>query len=250
MKFDTNLAINYPKHMLKKLLIFFVLSIISVSYVYALSIEPIGDIPPKKSSETIEEYKARMKEYKQQYIDEYKQQLREQKSDGLDQYQEQLREQKQTQTQTQETTKEEVKDKVCLNLENLLDQKVSRFGDVQSVHLEKYSKLSTRLDDVTTSLKGKGYDTTQLESDLKELDGLISDYSQAYSDFVDSLIFTRGNACNTDSDFRDALRNSKELLVVVKQKRADIREFYTGIIREDIRDLRQQADDLASKEGN
>ena len=226
----------------KKFFVFTSLLFLVVSTTYALSIESASSIPPRKSSETIEEYKIRVRAEKQQYIEEYKKQLQEQKQlkvDGIGEA-----------DGDEVKTREQVRERVCENIEEKIDLRVARFEENKDTHVEKYNRLKERLSGILTSLQDKGYDVDELSDDLVELEELILDYAQAYSDFIDSLIFTRGFSCGeSEGDFRDSLRESKELLVLVKQKRAAIRDFYKDVIRKDIKELRQQAEEIAQSEG-
>jgi hypothetical protein len=222
----------------KKLTIFIFLMAIFIISSYAVRSYAItmDDIPARKSSETIEEYKARVREEKQQYLEEYKERLREEKQTMM--------EDSSLSNEDAEKTREQVRDRVCENIEEKIDLKVARFQDNVDLHVEKYNRLKTRLAEIMLNLEEKGYDVDNLSEHLDELDELILDYAQAYSDFIDSLIFTRGFACGeSEGDFRDNLRESRELLVIAKQKRAAIREFYVEVIRKDIKELRQQAEE-------
>ena len=135
--------------------------------------------------------------------------------------------------------------RICVHLEEKIDTKVARFHEHKGSHANKYQKLKERLERIVSGLEDKGYDVGNLKEDLVELNRLIEEYAQLYTDFIDSLRYTRGFACGKlDEDFRDKMGESKEKLRLLKEKRAEIREFYKTVIREDLKELRKQASEM------
>jgi len=71
---------------------------------------------------------------------------------------------------------------------------------------------------------------------------MVKNYAEAYVTFIDSLSAVRGYACGeSDGDFKDSLSKSKGLHRKAHELRKEIREFYRTVIREDIKELREQA---------
>jgi len=146
-------------------------------------------------------------------------------------------------------TKEANRLRICENLEEKIDTKVNRFNNNIGIHVGKYNHLKDRLEKIVGKLENKGFDIDKLEEDLLILDDLIKEYAVFYKDFVENLKFTRGYACGkSEGGFKDSLAESKDKRDLVKAKREEIREFYKNVIREDIKDLRQQASELKSVE--
>ena len=203
--------------MLKRILTAFILLLLLTSVSQAV----------ENGSDTIESFKDNIKRDNFGIIDEFKNSI----------------------NQNKEDKREEIVKRVCNHLEDKVDLKVARFEANKNIHVEKYQRLKNRLMGVLDKLEDKGLDISQLEEDLETLDELIKDYAKAYEDFVESLRFTKGYACGeSDGDFKDALKEAKEKLAVVKRLRREIRDFYVNTIRKDIKDLRKQASDLREVE--
>ena len=139
--------------------------------------------------------------------------------------------------------------RICEKLEGRIEIKVNRFQENKNTHVEKYQRLKERLGNVLSTLEERGFDVSKLREDLGKLDELIKEYAQLYVEFIDSLEFTRGYACGkSEGDFKDAVAAAREKYRLIKEKRAEIREFYQEVIREDIKELRQQAEDEPAEE--
>ncbi len=203
--------------MLKKVLVVLVLVLFLSSVTFAAN----------QDSQTIEDYKDSIREGRKEMIEEAK--------------------------ENREELKEEVKERICERLEKKIDLKLARFDKNKGVHVAKYQRLKEKLERVLDKLEDKGFDVSQLEDHLPALDDLIKQYAKAYSDFIESLRFTKGYACGkSEGDFRDSLGGAREMLAKVKELRKEIRDYYKDVIREDIKDLREQASELyeAEEEGS
>ena len=164
-------------------------------------------------------------------------------------YYDKFRDRVQERKEIRQENAEERRLRICPHLEERIDIKVDRFAEHKDTHVEKYRHLKERLENALGRLEEKGFDVSQLREDLVALDDLIKEYAQLYADFIESLRFTRGYACGkSEGDFKDALAAAKEKYELVKEKREEIRNYYKDVIREDIKELRQQAEDMDSEE--
>ncbi len=138
-------------------------------------------------------------------------------------------------------TEEGWKDR-CEAVKSKIGNRILQMEENKDSHITNYSRLTEKLSNIVANLKEKGLDTSELEDDLAQLEAMIKDYSDSYVEFVGMLQDYSDNVCNGSGDdaaalFADVREKMKEL---VKERQA-IREFFINEIRQDIKDLRQQA---------
>jgi len=178
-------------------------------------------------------------------FEKFKSSFHKKTTEEIEKYKQELRQQKQN-VETRQVEVEEKKEQRILNLCEVLGErvqnKISMFEKHKDDHVANYQKAREKLQKIVNELEAKGYDVTELRTDLVKFDTMIKDYAQLYMNFIDSLKNTQGYACGeSDGDYKDALSKSHELLRQLQEKRKELRFFYRDEIREDIKDLRKQA---------
>jgi len=170
---------------------------------------------------------------------------------------EKLREQqKEENEKLRETKKEEIKatnlEKRCEKVGELVTKRIEIFEKTKTNHAENYDKLSTRLADIVAKLTAKGFDTTKLTTDISTLNTMVSEYKAKYALFVTELKATQTLVCTAEApvSYKEKLDQSKEMLQELRTMREEIRNFYLTVIREDIKVIRQQAEEKIETEGN
>ena len=128
----------------------------------------------------------------------------------------------------------------CTNVENKIENRLAAFERVQNAHMNVYRNLKDRLMKFATRIKSKGYDTAKLDADLVTLDGIINEFSQAYTGYINAFRELKGYPCTKPEDFKDKLAEVKNQLKLAHQKAADIRNFFQTTIKEDLKALKQQ----------
>lgn len=196
-------------------LLFLLTTSVFATDVYASTFEKFKDSYHKKTPEEIETYKTK---------------LREQKENDQD-FGKEVTERKEQRVHA-----------LCDVIEERVQSKITRFEQNKDDHVDKYERVRQKLEDVVEKLEDEGFDVTDLKEHLLEFDQMIKDYAQMYVDFIESLENTQNYACGeSEGDFKEALEKSHELLRMVREKRKELREYYRDVIRQDIKDLRQQA---------
>jgi len=137
--------------------------------------------------------------------------------------------------------REEMKGKRCEIIANRVGNKVEKFEGNKGKQLERYQRFSGKLSTAVDKLNTKGYDTSQLASDLKELDGLVKRYASDYEYFISLLRGSQKYTCGeSKGDYKSSLQEARAQLKVVRGSRKSIISFYKSNIRKDIQDLRSQ----------
>ena len=135
----------------------------------------------------------------------------------------------------------------CENVSDRVDAKIAKFEENKDGHVNRYNNLQDKLAEIVSKLKDKDFDTSKLEDDIDTLDGMVREYADLYTDFIDYLVDSKGLVCGeSDGAYKDILANARAKLQEARAKRSAIREFYRTVIRQDIQDLRSQAADLRS----
>jgi len=130
----------------------------------------------------------------------------------------------------------------CEIIQTRIQNRHVKFEENKGKYIESYKKLMFRLNSISTVLNDKGFDTSKLEVDIDSMDKLVQTHASKYVEFVDSVSNLSGHVCDGSSNkFGNFLGLSKDKLEATIQDRKQIKEFYTSVIREDLKDLREQA---------
>lgn len=139
--------------------------------------------------------------------------------------------------------------KRCEVVSELINKRVEIFKKTKTNHQENYDKLLSRLNEVSTKLNEKGLDTTNLNSDIATLTTMVSEYKTKYDSFVTQLEQIQEVVCGENATtYKDTLEQTKTMLQELRQLRIKIREFYLTEVREDLKLLRQQAEQASDQE--
>ncbi|MFH1896010.1 MAG: hypothetical protein ABH814_00855 [bacterium] len=138
---------------------------------------------------------------------------------------------------------------ICAQVGERVRNRTENFETNREQHMERYGELKTKLQGVAVKLRARGFDTTQLETDLLELDSLVQMYANEYSNFIGVLQGSQEFACGqSQGEFHNALKDAQNQIIRAREARRAVWEFYKDNIREDIKSLRLQAEQM--QEGN
>jgi hypothetical protein len=169
----------------------------------------------------------------------------------MDEREEKKEVREETRDQKREEVKEQRMEKRCEVVGTLVDKRINIFEQNKGSHVENYNKLKTRLSEIATKLKDKGFDTTELVADLTTFDLMVKEYAAKYMSFIDTLKSSKEVVCGeSEGAYKNKLEESKGMLKELKQMRENIREFYLNEIRVDIKALRNQAVENSTTEEN
>ncbi|MFC1722313.1 hypothetical protein ACFL0C_01550 [Patescibacteria group bacterium] len=235
--------------MIKKILPIIIISLLLIPTAYSIELDLSSIDTTRKDSETIEEYKARIREQKQELLAEYKNRMRQEKQTLIDQNKDLMMVHKDEITQEAKSRVMEQKEEklalFCEKVEEKVDVKILRFEENKNDHIAKYDIITERISEIILQLVDKGYDVTELEADLATFEDMVLEYTQAYADFIELLESSKEYACGeSEGAYRNTLKAAKEQLLVTKELRRELTKYYRKDIRNDIKDLREQARSL------
>jgi len=189
-----------------------------------------GEVLPKstegKSQEEIDAYKAKLREEKAQMIEEEKARLREQKE---------------LMVQQREEEKERRITEKCVNVTELVMQKVERYNANREMYVGKYERLRERIAAWANRLEEDGYDVAKLEASLVTLDSKIANVSALHETFITKLDDVKNYECgNSDGAYKQALETSREALAAVREGVSEVRKYYLEEVKPLVIDLRNQ----------
>lgn len=145
--------------------------------------------------------------------------------------------------------KEQKREQLCARIEDRIAAKIARFEENKSSHVEKYNNLKAKLEEITATLKDKGFDTADLESHLAVLDTMVVEYAESYVDFIAQLESSQDNACGeSEGAFKDHMKEVRDMFKILMEQRLAIRKYYVEVIRQDIKGIRDQAREQAAEQ--
>ena len=133
----------------------------------------------------------------------------------------------------------------CEAIEKKVNARFEKFLNNRQNHVNAYYKIDERLGNIIYELSEKGFDTSELEQALLTLQTLIADYRYLAGIFAEQLsILPEIDCTNPDGEYKKALTSLKNSHQEMVAKRKEIRAFYASDIRDAIKELRSQAEEL------
>ena len=126
----------------------------------------------------------------------------------------------------------------CTELQEGIDEKVEMYQTLKPEHTLAYETLALKVEVFSEKAAVMGYDTSELELDLVQLDTLIAAFETNYTAFLAALTNTKTYIClDNDVAYATAVRNTLEALGDVRSSVRDLADFYEEILRPDILSL-------------
>ena len=141
--------------------------------------------------------------------------------------------------------KEAKSDVKCSVITSKLNARIKNLNARKDIHIEVYTRMSTRLTKLVADLDAKGgYDTAKVKSDIKALNTKIAKLKADYATFVAKIEATKNLDCaDAEGKFKDSLKDSKGGLEAVRLESKDIKDFYQNTVKPDVQALRKQQTD-------
>jgi len=137
--------------------------------------------------------------------------------------------------------KSQTKEQQCAKAIEKITAKISAYEANRNGKETVYANLLTKISEIITRLKDKGYDVSKIETDLTTLTTKIEKYWTDRKAVTDTLESSKSSVCSEpNTQFRETLKQSKDLFEVVKTDIKDIRLFVSQTIRSDIQALKSQ----------
>ncbi len=127
----------------------------------------------------------------------------------------------------------------CSKLTARIDERINKYNS--GADHPRLLKFQTRLGEIITKLKAKGYDTSKLEADLSTLKTKTDACRAAYGQFITKLGVTKNFVCGqSQGQFRAALQASKTQMESAQTACKDARSFMDTVTRPDLKALREK----------
>jgi len=136
---------------------------------------------------------------------------------------------------------ERVKTTACTAVENRIKGQIERFDNNKGFHQQQFENLRNRVSKIVDRLKAKGFDTSDLTTDLATLDTKIAKFKTDYTTFIDKLRESQDLPCGeSQGAFKDKIQESRDALKIVRADVKDIVDYYRNTIKPDLQKLRDQ----------
>lgn len=133
-----------------------------------------------------------------------------------------------------------LKTAACNALQNKIEAKIKNYDTNKGKHAETYTKLIDRLTQKIADWIAAGYDTDQVEEDLKVLNDKVKQFANDYATLVTKLKALETVSCDTATEFNATLQAVRDALKSVRTDVSAIRQYYWSTLRPDIIKLKQQ----------
>ncbi len=137
--------------------------------------------------------------------------------------------------------KEQLKEKRCEMLTNRLENRVQTYTAHREQRVAEYARIRERLGQVNQVFNKYGCTSPTVTEDLNTFDSLVKEFSNTYQTFVQTLEQTRTQACSENTAaYASTAKRTQEQLRLVREKAAQIRNFYTRSMRLHINTARSE----------
>ncbi|MFA6982064.1 MAG: hypothetical protein WC243_03525 [Patescibacteria group bacterium] len=137
-----------------------------------------------------------------------------------------------------DVSKIDIKTVSCAIIKSSIDNRISNFNTRYNNHLEVYTKLTDRLEQMIEKWQGWGYETSNVEGDLDNLKEMIKEYKDDHEDLIAKLTAAR-DSCGSSS-YSTKVTAAKEALKELRGDTVAIRNLYQSILRQHILELKNQ----------
>ncbi|WKZ31066.1 MAG: hypothetical protein QY318_04485 [Candidatus Dojkabacteria bacterium] len=167
------------------------------------------NLPPSPTQEQIEAEKARLKALKQKMLEE--------------------------------KNNIAISNEKCAAVQEKVQSKLNGYSKTEGKYTDRYSNIVSKLEEVNTSLKESGYDTSELEANIETLKGLVTVFQEDYEDFKTELQSVDEAACEQgEAAFLEKMEEVRAKMKKVRDDASEIRVFIKGTLRQSLMDLKEQ----------
>lgn len=175
----------------------------------------------------------------------------EKREENMQERQEKMEDRRESMDQKREEIKENRAEKRCEVIGNMIDNRLNSYDKNKGDHITQYNKLKDRLTEISSRLAEKGLDVIELNADLVTFDSMVKNYAAKYVEFIDVLKSSKDLVCGeSEGAYKDKMTEAREMLKGLKQLREEIRSFYIDELRQDIKVLRDQLEEMVADDSN
>lgn len=136
----------------------------------------------------------------------------------------------------------------CEVIQKRLDGRAEYYQLRRDHHLNWYEQIRARIAHLVEILEEKGYETSQIDALLVELEELIAVASDRHQLFMLKIQVAREFVCENPDAARKAYGEARAILTTFRADLANIKEFITGDLLPLIHDLKDQRPAVSAEE--
>lgn len=126
----------------------------------------------------------------------------------------------------------------CIEIVNRLEESQLNYSVSSIEHLEKYQILWLKVGSLVSKADLLEYETEDLQENLDELENLIEQFTEGYSDLDDAINTTKNLACQgTELSYSNSLREVRQSLKNLRDIARDTSSLYSEEITNNILSL-------------
>src|SRR3989338_8426934 len=115
----------------------------------------------------------------------------------------------------------------CAAVLKRVEGRISQYEEDRDKHYARFDNFRDKVAESTDKAEAKGFNVTQLRTDIANLEDKISKLKTDYALFIEKLKNTRNFTCgHSQGEFQASLKEAKDQLKIVKQDAEDIQKFY------------------------
>lgn len=129
----------------------------------------------------------------------------------------------------------------CARVSERVDNRIRKYDENKQRHIDNYDRITNNVSDTVAKLESEGYDVTEVKNDLTELNSMILEFANGYTEFINTLRGSKNFACgNSEGEFRARIEESRNQLEDVRANTTEIKNFIQDVLREDLEELKDQ----------
>lgn len=128
---------------------------------------------------------------------------------------------------------------MCERIKNRIKKIVERYDLGKERRVNRFKKIIGRLENIIEKLKEGGRDTSKLEEDLENLNGMVEEFDQKYEKYIGALRKTLEYKCGESGGmFRKKMKEARKYRMEVRDKAVEIKRFLLDTVLPHLRKLK------------
>lgn len=130
----------------------------------------------------------------------------------------------------------------CKKVETRMQARYQKYETNKALHKQTYDKVNTKVETIIADFKAKGYDVSELEADLAQLETKIAKLYTDHDALIQKMKEISKDVCvSTRENLETKIQEiQKYRLETIKVDVLDIRTFYSTVLRPDMVKLIQE----------
>lgn len=138
----------------------------------------------------------------------------------------------------------------CVASQGVVGNVKGKLQSTENARIKAYTAVETNLNELSTKLKDKGVDTTELNTNLVALKAKIDTFNTDLAAYKQDVSDLKDVDCKADPEgFKASLEAARTALTTVSKDGLDIRTYLTDTIKPLLKTIRTQLDTTTSTTG-